>query len=103
MKATRTLTVCLLALGLAVCAFGSGTAGAKTAPKHAKFVQKAEKQEEKSEKKAFKQQIKSERAACKANNHSAACHNLKQRQKMEKRDFKAEEKAEKQGLRKGKQ
>jgi len=97
MKATRTLTVCLLSLGLAISAFGSGTSG--KAPKQAKFAhkqaKKANKQEDKSEKAAFKQQLKNEHAACKANPHSAACHDLKQRQKMEERDFKAEEKAEK--------
>jgi len=104
MKATRTLTVYLLSLGLAISAFGGATTSATTAPKHAKFAQKqasqTEKQQEKSEKAAFKQHLKSERAACKANPNRVACHDLKQRQKMEKRDFKAEEKSEKRGFKK---
>ena len=103
MKATRTLTVYLLSLGLAISAFGGATTSATTAPKHAKFAQKqasqTEKQQEKSEKAAFKQHLKSERAACKANPNRVACHDLKQRQKMEKRDFK-EEKSEKRGFKK---
>ena len=84
MKATRTLTVFLLSVGLAISAFGSG-AGTK-APKPNKFAHKqaklADKQEGKSEKAALK-------AECKNNHKSAAC-------KQAKRDFKAEEKAEKQ-------